>query len=67
MHYCWILDIQLSATYHLEVYYIAYKTLGHTHPVIVIAEEKGGYSPSKKLVELERNLSLTLLIINPEK
>ena len=41
-----------------------YKTLGHTHPGIYTAAEMNEYIPCKKGVELERNLSFNLLIIN---
>ena len=47
------------------VYDIIYETLDHTHPVIVTASEKVGYSPTKKYVESERNSLLTLSSTHP--
>ena len=48
MHYMYSHDIYFSKTYHLSVYETTYKTIGHTHPVIVTASDKGEYSPPKK-------------------
>ena len=56
--------ISFSTTWHMSVYEITYKTIGQTHHVIYTAEEMGEYSPPKKGMEVERNLSLTLSIIN---
>ena len=53
--------------YHMSVYDVAYKKLGHTHPVISNATKMGEHSPHKKEVELERDYSLILSIINPER
>ena len=51
----------------MSVYDVTYKTLGRTYPVIYTAVEMGWYSPSNKWTELERNFSLTLSSINPER
>ena len=47
----------------MSVYFVTYETLGHTHPRISTAAEMVEYSPSKKGMELESNLSFTLSII----
>ena len=51
----------------MSFYDITYKTIGHTYPVISTEADMGEYSPPKKWVQLERNLSLTLTIITPER
>ena len=43
----------------MPVYDVTYETLGHTLPVIYTSTEVGEYSPYKKGVELESNVSLT--------
>ena len=50
----------------MSVYEVTYINLGHTNPLMSTAAEMGEYSPSDKGMELERNFSLTLSIINPE-
>ena len=66
MHYLFSRDIYFSTTYNLSVYDITYKTLDHTHPVIVTESEKGKYIPTKKDMEFESNSLLNLSIIYPE-
>ena len=51
----------------MSVYDVTNKTIGHTHPVIYTAADMGEYSPPKKGMELEMNLSLKLSSINPER
>ena len=60
MQYKWNLNIYFSATYHLSVYDVKLKKLGHTHPGIVTPADKGEYKSPNKLMELERNFSFTL-------
>ena len=45
---------------------ITYEILSHTHPGIVTTVEKGGYSPSKTDMELERDPLLNLSCIYSE-
>ena len=45
MHYMCSCNIYFSTTYHMSVYDVTLKTLGHTHPIISTAEEMGEYSP----------------------
>ena len=59
-------NIHFSTIYHLLFHDITYKTLDHTHPAIVTAEERVEYIPTKKYMELERNSLLTLSSNNPE-
>ena len=59
-------NIHFSTIYHLLFHDITYKTLDHTHPVIVTESEKGKYIPTKKVMEFESNSLLTLSIIYPE-
>ena len=66
MHYPCSQYIYFSTTYHISVYDITYKTLDHTHPVISNVADMGEYIPPNKGIYLERNLSLTISIINPE-
>ena len=56
MHYPCSRDIYLSTTYHVSVYDIIYKILGHTHLWIYTTSDMGEYRPPKKGVELESNL-----------
>ena len=44
----------------MSVYDVTSNTLGQTYPGIYTEAEIDEYSPSKKGVELERNLSFTL-------
>ena len=39
IHYLCSFDIHLSTMYHMSVYDVTYKTLGHTHPGIATAED----------------------------
>ena len=48
MHYLCIRNIYFSTTYHLSVYEIIYETLGHIHPGIFTAADKGKYNPPHK-------------------
>ena len=50
----------------MSIYNTTQKTLGRTHPVMVAADDKDEYSPPKKGIESERNLSLTLSSIHTE-
>ena len=43
----------------MAVYYVAYETLGNTHPGIYTTADMVEYSPSKKVVELESNFSFS--------
>ena len=67
MHYPWIFDIYVSITYHIEVYYMKYWTLGHTHHGIIITIEKFEYDSPKKGLELKRNFTLNLPNIHTKK
>ena len=51
----------------MSVYYVTYKTLGHTHPKMYTAEGMGKHSSHKKGMELERNYLLTLSSNHPKK
>ena len=60
-------SIYFSTTYDLSVYDTKYKTLVHTHLVMVIAAYKVEYRPPNKGIESERNFSLTLSSVHPER
>ena len=53
MHYLRNHDIYFSTTYHMPVYDITYKNLGHTHYEIDTTAEKDEYNPPKKSIQLE--------------
>ena len=65
MHYLLSRNTYFSTMYHMSVYDVTYKTLGHTNLIIYTAVDVVEYIPYKQGVYLERNFSLTLSSINP--